>query len=83
VTILGSTASYRAAAGRGTVTAIVPGSTCASGSVMIGVYRVMVDSATQFTAGACGDVNVGVTLDVAGYFVSDTVVRAARVGVVR
>jgi uncharacterized protein DUF5666 len=51
--------------------------------VMIGVYSVTIDSATQFTSGTCADVNVGVTLDVSGYFVGDTAVRATRIGVVR
>ena len=83
VSILSGGGANRAVEGRGTVTAIMPGSTCAAGSVVIGLYTVMIDSATQFTAGACTDVNVGVTLDVAGYFVGDTVVRATRIGVVR
>jgi hypothetical protein len=43
----------------------------------------MIDSATQFTSGGCTDVNAGVMLDVAGYFVGEAVVRATRIGVVR
>jgi uncharacterized protein DUF5666 len=83
VTILSGGGSTRPAEGRGVVSAVVPGSTCAGGSVMIGVYSVTIDSATQFTSGTCADVNVGVTLDVSGYFVGDTAVRATRIGVVR
>jgi hypothetical protein len=77
VAILSSGWSNRTAEGRGVVTAVVPASTCASGGVLIAGYTVMIDSATQFTSGACTDVSAGVTLEVAGYFVSETVVRAS------
>jgi Domain of unknown function (DUF5666) len=51
--------------------------------VMIGVYTVVVNSGTQFSAGACRDVAVGTMLDVVGYFVADTVVTASRIGIVK
>jgi hypothetical protein len=72
----------RTAEGRGTVTALVP-STCPSLQVMIGVYAVSLTPTTQYAAGSCGDIAVGTTLDVGGYFVSDTGVVALRIGVVR
>ncbi|HJZ77303.1 MAG TPA: DUF5666 domain-containing protein [Vicinamibacterales bacterium] len=83
VEILSGGGASRAAEGRGVVTAILPGSTCSAGGVTIGVYTVTIDGATQFTSGSCNDVNVGVTLDVAGYFTADTVIRATQIGVVR
>ena len=83
VDILSSAAPSRSAQGRGAVSGIVPGSTCASGAVLIAGYTVTIDGSTQFASGACSDVKVGVMLDVTGYFVSDVVVHATRVGVVR
>ncbi|HMF93904.1 MAG TPA: DUF5666 domain-containing protein [Vicinamibacterales bacterium] len=83
VDILSGGSANRPVEGRGVVTAILPGSTCAAGGVVIDPYTVTIDGATQFTSGTCNDVNVGVTLDVTGYFVSDTAVRATRIGVVR
>src|SRR5262249_49283065 len=88
VTILGGGGSGQGSgqnvAGRGVVTAIGEGSSCASGgSVTVSGYTVLIDAATQFVSGACSDVKPGVTLDVVGYFVSETTVRATQIAVVR
>lgn len=72
----------RAAEGRGTVTAVVS-SACPSLQVMVGVYAVSLTASTQYSAGSCGDIAVGTTLDVGGYLTSDTAVVALRIGVVR
>jgi hypothetical protein len=72
----------RTAEGRGTVTAVVS-SACPSLQVVIDVYTVSLTASTQYSAGSCRDIAVGTTLDVGGYFSSDTAVVALRIGVVR
>jgi hypothetical protein len=82
LTIVGA-ATPRPAEGRGIVTAMLPSAGCPALQFMIGVYRVAVDGATQYTAGGCGDIAVGTTMDVRGSLVTDTSVIASQISIVR
>ncbi|MBI3403161.1 MAG: hypothetical protein HY048_17245 [Acidobacteria bacterium] len=65
----------------GVVTGLVSGTACPTLSFRVGAYTVKVTAATTFSAGACGDVKAGATVNLVGTRQTDGSVVASRVSV--
>lgn len=82
ITVLDAVAQ-RPAAGRGTVTTLLPGSSCPALQFQIDIYTVSVDASTQFANSDCRSIAPGTLMDVSGIMTSDTTVKAQQISVVR